>query len=639
MGDIADRFAGAFRDYAVEGVPASGPHEPAKAEIRNIGRFLDQAIGSAVAGLKLYATKALLDADTTQRPGTLAHVYDDATPAKNGIYHYETGGWVVDTTLSDVFFGAAVQVTGDKNLFDAGSALVGNEIEFSGRIGIEANSIASQPIYVGDFSAITISGLAPNPAIDRVYAFYNDLPIGQSTFVSYGQIRSIDPLTLPIPDGAKYFAFSPKQRQSGAVSIANVQVEAGVTATAYQPFTPRILTVAGQVAGQRPEPSFAKDAVFGGAYNLFDVSTARVGGEIQFNGGLYGETNSVASAPIFVGDLSEITFSGMAANPAIARVYAFYSALPTAVNAPDPALVSYGQIPAGASYTVSVPAGARYMRFSPRQRQADAGDYTATQVEPGAVATAFRPYQEAVVEWSSRNLGRQAGGGSAQTSIGVVAIFGDSITATENVEAGQYTYGSGWSQNWPDYALPMLSPTNAYNFARGGAAFANYSGAVPWQRFHHQLDVAFAQSFTPDCVIVALGINDLRFQQTKLGNYDTAMGKAYNALDLTVSIEAARAGFYRLQQQWPDAVKFVSLPLQQAQLDGPTLQAWGALIARMAARYGFTVIDAFSEAGIVADFEVSGGQGRDLYDGLHTDASGQRKQGRLIGARVRARVL
>lgn len=96
MGLIADGFDAAFRDFATAGVPASGPNEPQKAEIRRIGRLIEQAVGGAVAGLKFYATKAALTADTAQPAGTLAYVYDDPTIANNTVYHYEAGGWVID---------------------------------------------------------------------------------------------------------------------------------------------------------------------------------------------------------------------------------------------------------------------------------------------------------------------------------------------------------------------------------------------------------------------------------------------------------------------------------------------------------------------------------------------------------------
>jgi lysophospholipase L1-like esterase len=56
-------------------------------------------------------------------------------------------------------------------------------------------------------------------------------------------------------------------------------------------------------------------------------------------------------------------------------------------------------------------------------------------------------------------------------------------------------------------------------------------------------------------------------------------------------------------------------------------------IRGMAAAFGFTVIDATLESGIDWQFEFPGGAGRDLYDGLHPNESGQRKIAELV-ARV-----
>lgn len=99
MGVIADGFASAFRDFVAAGIPASGPYNPSKSEIRALGVKVEQAIGGAASGLKFYATKAALTADTTKPLGTLAYVFADPTPANNTVYHYEAGGWVVDTAF------------------------------------------------------------------------------------------------------------------------------------------------------------------------------------------------------------------------------------------------------------------------------------------------------------------------------------------------------------------------------------------------------------------------------------------------------------------------------------------------------------------------------------------------------------
>ena len=106
MGEIKDTAAEVYRAFAADGVPASGENKPSKTEIVNLFGLVERQVAGAVAGLKFYATKAALDADTQQPFGALAYVYDDATPANNAVYHYEPGGWVEDTA----YYEAVAQV-------------------------------------------------------------------------------------------------------------------------------------------------------------------------------------------------------------------------------------------------------------------------------------------------------------------------------------------------------------------------------------------------------------------------------------------------------------------------------------------------------------------------------------------------
>ena len=99
----------AFRDFEVAGVPSSGEHEPVKSEIRYaLGALLEQVLSSIGAGLKRYATRALLYADTDEADGTLAYVYDDATAAYNTVYQWNDAGnaWEV----ADWYFNAVAGV-------------------------------------------------------------------------------------------------------------------------------------------------------------------------------------------------------------------------------------------------------------------------------------------------------------------------------------------------------------------------------------------------------------------------------------------------------------------------------------------------------------------------------------------------
>ncbi|MEP9402028.1 hypothetical protein [Sphingomonas sp. VNH70] len=96
MGIIADAFRRVYRDFATDGVAGSGKHEPPKADIRDIGKVLDEAIGGIAAGLLPYATKAAMDADLARPAGTLARVYSDG--ANNGVYSFVGGAWTRDAS-------------------------------------------------------------------------------------------------------------------------------------------------------------------------------------------------------------------------------------------------------------------------------------------------------------------------------------------------------------------------------------------------------------------------------------------------------------------------------------------------------------------------------------------------------------
>ena len=65
MGAIGDKFDEVYRDFATDGVKSSGPHNPKKAEQREIGSLIESAISNAALGALVdvaYATRAELEA-------------------------------------------------------------------------------------------------------------------------------------------------------------------------------------------------------------------------------------------------------------------------------------------------------------------------------------------------------------------------------------------------------------------------------------------------------------------------------------------------------------------------------------------------------------------------------------------------
>lgn len=122
--------------------------------------------------------------------------------------------------------------------------------------------------------------------------------------------------------------------------------------------------------------------------------------------------------------------------------------------------------------------------------------------------------------------------------------------------------------------------------------------------------------------------------------YDTAMSKATLAdLDRTIFLKAARWAFWSIRENWATARCYYGNPLQRVNTPNSTeADDWGNwlrdLIERMARRYGFVVIDAFGESGIVREFEVNGGVGRYLNDGLHPTTVGKQLQGRFYANEI-----
>lgn len=95
MGEIADLGREVFRDFVVDGVPASGVNEPEKARARQLTELIDRRVAAASANLTEYDTLADLIA-SGQSTG-LAFVTRNngsVNDAANGVYQLNgSGGW------------------------------------------------------------------------------------------------------------------------------------------------------------------------------------------------------------------------------------------------------------------------------------------------------------------------------------------------------------------------------------------------------------------------------------------------------------------------------------------------------------------------------------------------------------------
>lgn len=111
MGTVRDQFSATFRDYVLDGVPASGEHDVVKADARALGPTIETALSAVAAGLFRYATVALMDADLSRPDGSLAYVYYNngaTTDPLNGVYQYKasTTDWIV----ADWYFDAVAAI-------------------------------------------------------------------------------------------------------------------------------------------------------------------------------------------------------------------------------------------------------------------------------------------------------------------------------------------------------------------------------------------------------------------------------------------------------------------------------------------------------------------------------------------------
>lgn len=357
--------------------------------------------------------------------------------------------------------------------------------------------------------------------------------------------------------------------------------------------------------------------------NLFDKSKVILGFEVYGDGRVIEQPQSVTSGLINVSGLSNVTISGLQDNPEMFRYFKFS-------DADNAVIVVYDKT--GNTVSLVVPSNAKYLQFSVQQRTTTAFDGGSTvQVESGATATIYEPYKQAITAINGVGIKSTALSSDEWANKNFV-LFGDSITQTANVDAGDYT-SLTFRSNWFVFAKDMLQVKDFRNFAKSGASYMEYTGQETWQKISHQVATAISTGFIPDIVVIACGTND---GLIKLGDYDTAMSKAISALDMSITADAMRKNLYEISKAYPNAKLFSCLPLQRADDETSTRQPLYDLIRKMSGRYGFTVIDCHNESGIVKDFEIWQQQGRDLYDGLHPAQSGQVKQARLITAKIKA---
>ncbi|MDP2358025.1 MAG: SGNH/GDSL hydrolase family protein [Beijerinckiaceae bacterium] len=153
--DLNSTARNVYRDFAIDGVPASGTHEPEKPGIRAfLSKLLQyvQAVGAvSVAGERWYATKEGMDADLAHAAGSTAIVWNDTDVEDNAIYNKVgaagTGSWVKVAELADIFSTVAAEAAANAAAgFAADAELARDEAR---------ESVANPMVYFDTLSALS----------------------------------------------------------------------------------------------------------------------------------------------------------------------------------------------------------------------------------------------------------------------------------------------------------------------------------------------------------------------------------------------------------------------------------------------------------------------------------------------------
>lgn len=507
------------------------------------------------------------------------------------------------------------------NLLDPSQVTLAMEVRPDGTLLASANGAISGLIYCYNKEYLYVSGLQANTA-PRYYRFLDQ----NGVFISGGYLNNnIVEGLVAVPVNAYSFQISLKQGNTNPLDISTAQIEFGKAKTAYVAFVAGAITHINQVAIADTSMSLNSVAA---SKNLFDKSTALIGYEVYNDGRVPAQATSIASAPIVVSSLSNITISGLVQNPELVRYGAFKDSSGVVLS-----VVQISQTATSATFTV--PANAKTFQFSIKQRSTATPDLNIVQVESGTNATTYEEYKRGFSELNGVPVVAQsASSQAAQKSRAFGAkylMFGDSITQTGDVDNGDIT-GTTFRSNWPKFAKDQLKMGGFKNYARSGASFLETGPSqTDWQKISYQVQTAITNAENPDVIVLACGTNDANI---KLGTYDTAMSKAIADLDRTYTAEAMRWALYKIKENFPNAVCFYCTQLQRADVETTDRETANSLMIKLAKRYGFNIIDCMNESGIVKDFEVWQANGRYLSDGLHPNVSGQQVQANLIVSRI-----
>ncbi len=151
----------------------------------------------------------------------------------------------------------------------------------------------------------------------------------------------------------------------------------------------------------------------------------------------------------------------------------------------------------------------------------------------------------------------------------------------------------------------------------------NNCAVVHIQRFVEE--VSKGEYPAPDVFAFAMGTND---SSDELGDADQALSGKSKDVNLFTEAGAMRWCIQTIQENYPLCRIFVLMPLQTGdpEHNKKNLKVIDNM-KKICAAMSVQVIDCYSGCGICEKYEVKGGEGRYLRDGLHPNLEGQALEG------------
>lgn len=201
-------------------------------------------------------------------------------------------------------------------------------------------------------------------------------------------------------------------------------------------------------------------------------------------------------------------------------------------------------------------------------------------------------------------------------------VCGDKSVTTQDFGAPDF---AGISDGW--------EPTEDLNELQ---MRANNCAVVHIQRF--LADVKSGKAPVPDIFAFSMGTND---DINCLGDAEKALtGKNVDDnenIDLFTEAGAMRWCIQKIEEAFPLARVFVLTPIQSAtpEHNRKIERQIAEVMTKIAGAMGAQIIDCFHGCGICEKYEVIGGTGKYLRDGLHPDVPGQTLEGAFATKEIR----